>query len=242
MISCIVSSRDPILLTQLKDNIKSTIGVPHEIISLTDPSGKKGICKAYNIGGAKAKFPYLCFVHEDVLFETQNWGQNACSHFSNDPSLGLIGVAGCKVKSEIITTWYRSGKYESRYNRYNYRQCLNIDSSESVLKNLNPLNETISRVVCLDGVFLCARREAFEVNKFDESMLKYFHGYDLDFSIGVSQKFKVAVVYDILLKHYSEGNLNKIWVREAFKVHKKWKNYLPAFTETITDPEEQRNE
>ncbi|HEU5365570.1 MAG TPA: glycosyltransferase, partial [Hanamia sp.] len=239
MISCIVCSHNDFFFHQLCENIKKTIGVPYEIIKIENLNKSRGICAAYNKGAVQSLYPYLCFVHEDVLFETKNWGKNACSHFENDSSLGLIGIAGCKVKSEIISTWYRSGKYEFILNRYNYRQSTKDDLSKSTLMNLNPLNETISQVVCLDGVFLFTSRKVWQMIKFDESLLNHFHGYDLDFSIAATQKFKVAVVYDILLTHFSEGNLDKIWVQEAFKVHKKWKNYLPISIDKISDLNEQ---
>ena len=73
MISVLICSADNSLLNQVKANIEQTIGVEHEILFF-DNLEKKGICEVYNSLAAQAKFSYLCFVHEDILFQTLNWG------------------------------------------------------------------------------------------------------------------------------------------------------------------------
>ena len=77
-------------------------------------------------------------------------------------------------------------------------------------------------------LFLCTRKEVFDEFQFDEERLKGFHGYDVDYSLQVFTKYKVKVVFDILMTHYSSGNVNKAWVESAIVIAKKWKHRLPV--------------
>lgn len=82
MISIIICNRSERLNIDLEDNIKSTIGnVDYEIICINNEKGLYNIFQAYNTGVEKAKFPYLCFMHDDIRYHTLNWGKNVISHF-----------------------------------------------------------------------------------------------------------------------------------------------------------------
>ena len=41
----------------------------------------------------RSRQPYLCFVHEDVRFVTQDWGRKIVAHLQ-DKEVGLVGIAG----------------------------------------------------------------------------------------------------------------------------------------------------
>ena len=105
MISVLICSADNSLLNQVKTNIEQTIGVEHEILFFENLE-KKGICEVYNSLAARAKFSYLCFVHEDILFQTLNWGLLLADIFSKNPAIGVVGVAGSKYKSKSFSGWY----------------------------------------------------------------------------------------------------------------------------------------
>ena len=230
MISCIISSVSNSFLNQVTESIKATIDVPFEVIAINNRKGEKGICEVYNNGAEKAKYPFLCFLHEDVLFETQGWGKNALKHFEDNTQLGMIGVAGCKIKSDIISSWFIPETNSPSPNRYNYKASSKKSPDITTSMYMNPDEEILSEVVCLDGVFLLTQKNIWEKYKFDETLLRHFHGYDLDFSLHIQQHFKIAVAYDILLTHVSDGYANDAWVKETFKVYIKWKNKLPLFS------------
>lgn len=75
MISIIISSYNKDYYSQFIENVEKTIGVPYEIIQILN-IGAMGVCEAYNKGARQAKFEYLVFCHEDITFETKNWGGN----------------------------------------------------------------------------------------------------------------------------------------------------------------------
>src|SRR5688500_11226699 len=111
MLSIIISSTSQEKLAGIKKNIAETSGVEYEIIEFIN-NGEYGLCKAYNDGANKAVYPYLCFVHDDVLFHTINWG-NRIIHHLQDKTAGVIGVAGGCYKSAFGLDW-KDGK-ESFY-------------------------------------------------------------------------------------------------------------------------------
>jgi GT2 family glycosyltransferase len=224
MISVIISTQDSVLLHRVSENIKETIGVEFEIIAIENKA-QYSICEAYNIGVSKSKFPFLCFVHEDVLFKTKMWGDRLTSIMKNDTTIGLIGIAGTKFRSSYPSA-IGQGPGLSRFLRGNIYAWDNYkDFDKSVQQN------EIDDVVCIDGVFMFSKKEVFKNCNFDEKLLTHFHGYDIDFSLQVFfQPYRVVVDRSVLLAHYSDGNYvgqNTIANR---KVGRKWMKKLPVAT------------
>ena len=224
MISIIISSQTPLLLQQVSENINETIGVDFEIISVANSNGKISICKAYNQGGKKAQYPFLCFCHEDILFHTQNWGELLISHLK-EKNVSLIGILGNTVKTKIPSGVYSSVQ---NTNRINQLQRLKDYSTEHYFTN--PLNEIVSEVTILDGMFLATKKQYWQKQPFDEQLLDGFHGYDIDFSLSMGKLGKVIVVYDILIEHFSFGGNTAGWLKSQFSLVKKWKKQLPVQT------------
>jgi len=98
MISIIISTHNAANFKNVSQNIADTIGVPYEIVPVENHA-KYSLCTAYNLGANMAKFSYLCFLHEDVLFKTPNWGKQLTELMEKDEKTGLIGVMGTKFKS-----------------------------------------------------------------------------------------------------------------------------------------------
>ena len=116
MISIIISTRkDKSSLKNIIENFSSTIGVEHEYVFIEN-GGKYSLCEAYNLGVEKAQFDYFCFVHDDILIKSENWGVKLISLMENDTSIGLIGVAGTKFKSTYPSGWGQS-PYLRRFNK-----------------------------------------------------------------------------------------------------------------------------
>ena len=231
MISIIISSAKSAFLQQVSENVAATIGVPFEIIATDNSNGEQGICAVYNKGMLKARYDILCFMHEDILIKTNNWGQVIVSLFKNDPQLGLVGVAGSSYKPLTPSGWGGMG-VNTTY--VNIIQSFKHKKKESKHIYRNPNNERISKVACVDGVWMCTTKSVMKEIMFDEITFKGFHGYDLDFSLSVGQKYKVAVTFEILLDHFSEGVYDKTWMRESLIFHNKWHRHLPINVETLT--------
>ncbi|MFI5158149.1 MAG: glycosyltransferase [Sphingobacteriales bacterium] len=232
MISVIISSANNTLLKQVTENITATIGVPFEIIAIDNSTGKLGICAVYNQGAQQAQYDILCFMHEDIIIETQGWGTILEDTFTNHPEIGLLGVVGGGYKPFTNSSWSGLG-YENVF--CNFIQSYKYEKKETYLDYRNPNNKTsVDFVACVDGLWLATTKKIATEIKFDEDTFKGFHAYDLDFSIAVGQKYKVAVTFEILMNHLSDGSYSRDWVEENFRLHKKWAKQLPINAQNYT--------
>jgi hypothetical protein len=223
MISVIVSSYNSTLFKQFEESVKLTIGLPYEIIRIENP-GLMGICEAYNLGGEKAQFPYLCFSHEDIIFHTEKWGIKLINHFFNNKQLGIVGVAGSAYKPYVLSGWHSVwGGEMVKMSFYEGKK----DSTKQTLISVNHNKEILQRVVALDGCFLCTKKSIFSFVKFDQENFKNYHCYDIDYTLAICQKYEAAVMYDVLFTHLSSGGYNKKWLDETVKLHQKWDYTLP---------------
>ena len=231
MISIVVCSRSVEVCDRLTANISDTIGVNHEIVRVDNSRSNLGICKAYNIGASRAKYEYLCFVHEDVQFLTQQWGKNLLHHFRSNEKLGLVGIAGGVYKKRMVGDWAEFENQELDIRRMNIVQHYKFNPRPHQTLSVNPLDEILSRVVTLDGVLMCTRKSIWESYRFDENLLKGFHGYDVDFALQIGERYQIGVAHDILLEHFSEGMCDLTWYDDMISVHKKWRKELPVSIE-----------
>lgn len=226
MISVIICSINPTFAQQVQENIAATIGVAWEPIVINNTIAPKSITAVYNQGAAMAQYDIVCFVHEDVLFQTNNWGQVLVDAFKKDAGLGLIGVAGSKYKSKTPSGWYTGFKE---------LDCCNIAhlnrTGQKEILSFNPEAGSLSQqVVVIDGVFMCCPKRVWEVIRFDEVLLTDFHLYDLDFSLRVAEKYKVLVSFEIEMLHITKGNhYGNQWLEATLKWHQPMEQKLPAF-------------
>ncbi len=223
-ISIIICSKNGFLEDELVENIKTTIGSEYEIIVIDNSKNKYSIFEAYNIGIKNSIFPYLLFVHEDVLFHSQSWGEILISYFNNDLKLGLIGIAGSKTKEKIPSTWWDNNK------KFLYQNILHHYPNNEIKHEILGFKDksTLEEVVVIDGVFIAMRKDISI--KFDEK-LKGFHNYDLSISLQFRQKgYKVCVTKEILLEHFSLGKIDESWVKSSIEFHHLYRKDLPQYS------------
>ena len=228
MISIIICSKHSDISPVLKENIKNTIGINYEIIVIDNSINKHSIFSAYNMGFSQSKFPYLCFVHEDVFFCTENWGKRLINHL-RDIKCGIVGVAGGKLIAKVPAQWSNEKMY------INVIQHRKDKKTPTLIKEPADFQELRQSVILLDGVFLSMRRDLFTKIKFDE-YLTGFHGYDYDISIqSIVAGYNNYIIYDILLEHYSEGYKDFRFYKNLIEIYKKWAERLPLFTKDISE-------
>ncbi len=235
MISVIICSANEQDLSKVKVNIAQTIGIPFEIIAIDNSEGKMGICEVYNRGAAQAQYGILCFMHEDIEMITPMWGNKVTELFDQNPKVGLIGVAGGGYKSLVPSSWYNADLEVNGGFYCSLIQGFKHSGETEFFDYRNPKDEKLSHVACIDGCWMCTKKSIVLEYPFDQGLLTKFHGYDLDFSLAVNQKYKVAVTYEIVLRHFSEGNFDSEWFEATLKVHKKWSWILPVNTDGLNE-------
>lgn len=218
MLSIIICSKSSNLNNTLEKNITETIGVKHEIVFIDNSKNNYSIFSAYNKGVSQAKFPYLCFVHEDVLFHTSNWGQKAVNHLKV-ANTGIIGMAGSQYLFDLPSSWFKAKPI--------YRNLIQAGYDDGSSKTITFQQPKID-VVAVDGFCFFMPKEIFSKVSFDSTTFNGFHFYDLDICMQVLEhKFKIYLVNDILAEHSSLGSLNKSWIEHAILFYNKWQHQLP---------------
>ena len=242
MLSIIICSISPERLQAVKRNIQQSIGVEHEFIIIDNRENKWPIAKAYNYGAHADKYPYLFFVHEDVKFHSDNWGE-FIENKLQEPDCGVIGFTGSKVKLKCYSGWGQSSKWicSYLYQRTDKHTIFNVQNAY--------LECPFEEVVVLDGLGMFVRKEVWAIYPFDEEILTGFHCYDLDFSlqIAVSKQFRnyICCSNKVLIEHLSLGSFNLDWFKETIQLHRlKWSKFLPIKVGglTLTKKEEKKLE
>lgn len=236
MLSIIICSRTKEINDNLLRNIKEHIGnIIYEIICIDNSKNQYNIFQAYNNGIKKASYPYLCFMHDDILFHSDNWGRNIIKHFE-DESIGMLGISGPRFLSFVPSIWWGS----NAYNKYSPSVCqhsldTNRNTRVSVYQNIKPTYKNTIDVIAIDGLFFCIRKSLFDHISFDEKTYKGFHFYDLDISMQIKNSgYRIVVIYDVLIEHISASQLNISWLDSARFFYDKWKNNLPLTTYKMT--------
>lgn len=230
MLSIIICSISKVRLEAVKQNFLETAG-DFEIEFIVIDNLQKGwpIAKAYNYGAKQAKYPNLFFVHEDVKFYTKGWGEIVVQKLT-DPTCGVIGFAGSKVKLKAYSAWFQNAEWAHTSN------CRRIGGLWIDFNIRQGLEDPFEETLVLDGLGMFVRKSVWEENPFDEFLLTGFHCYDIDFSLQIAHNYKNYVCCSplILIEHSSGGNYNSQWFADTMQMHKsKWNNYLPMMTNDI---------
>lgn len=227
MLSLIICSRKSDIPQELKENIKATIGVDYELVVIDNSHNDYSIFSAYNEGVRRAKGDLLCFMHEDILFKTENWGSLIKKYFG-DKSVGILGFAGAHFLPSVPIYWF-SSTFISEYNLTNDNGKI-IECYKTDFYN----NQSLVDVVACDGFCFFARKEIFEEKvSFDTERFDDFHYYDMDICMqAVTKGYRVCLCKDILIEHYwSERALDEkgmdMFQKNQDIFFNKWKDYFP---------------
>lgn len=217
MLSIVISSYQPDYFSAIEKNIAKTIGIPYEIIKIDNP-GKMGLSEAYNKGASETNFDFLLFLHEDVLFETQNWGRQLIE-LLNIENCGVIGVAGADYIPDVPVGWWMVKNY--CYSHITHVNLINKTQHQYTFSGENGLK----KVKFIDGVFIACSKKIWQEIKFDE-WLEDYHAYDISFSLKTNLNYQNYITNLISLSHFSHGNPSKKWMEALILNRNKNKIYF----------------
>ena len=226
MISCIICSRKPDIPAELKENIASTIGCEYEVVVIDNSKNEYSIFSAYNEGVRRAKGDILCFMHEDILYHTEGWGEKV-SKLLEDSTIGLLGVGGAHMLPSAPMYWSAT-PFISEYFHNSDHGIIDYCIQETYMKN------GLADVVVVDGLCMFVRSEMFLRIRFDAESFSDFHAYDIDICMQVQKiGLRVCVSNVLLVEHaWSEMSMrNQSYVNRFEKsldiFYQKWKDMLP---------------
>lgn len=225
MISVIICSQRVTTDSVLADNIRRTIGVPYEVVHIDNSRGRYSIFEAYNLGVSRAKGEYLCFMHEDIVFHSNDWGRAVEQHLSK-PFVGAIGVAG----GNVVLNRFDWRFYGDFYHSYMMQGAYTVtEQPEYAVLTYPPKDRrSLFQVAVIDGVWMCMRRALFDTIRFDDTTFHDFHLYDSDISMQINAMgLGVFITDDVLLEHRSEGTFSSGFTNALQLFIEKWRKDLP---------------
>ena len=218
MISVIYSTRED--NQKHLQHIKDTCGVHKmEVIQYIN-NGEYSLTELYNKALQETTNNIVVFCHDDIIFETKNWGKRLLKNFKENEEYGIIGIAGTTDIDETGRWWNDNTKMVGVVkHRHNGKTWENKYSSI--------FNKQVLQTVIVDGLFFAVNKDKIKEN-FDEDV-KGFHFYEIDFCFRNHLKgVKIGVTFDVRVIHKSIGETNDEWEKNRVIFSEKFKEELPC--------------
>lgn len=217
MISVVFSTRKD--KPEFKEHIEKTCGVRNLEIIQIENDGLMSLTEAYNKGLKEAKNDLIVFCHDDLIFDTKNWGSKLVKLFNKNPEYGIIGIAG--------TTDLIDGRW------WTIKESMNgvVSHQHEGKKWTNYYSEDqgnkLKDMVVLDGLFFAVDKTKIK-HSFDEEF-HGFHFYDISFCFpNYLDGVKIGLTTQIRVTHLSIGRTNQQWEGHKLRFEEKYKDKLPV--------------
>jgi glycosyltransferase involved in cell wall biosynthesis len=200
--------------------LKKTSGIPNPEVVPFENNGEYSLTEVYNkiLNESSNNIVILC--HDDIYFDSKNWGQKILNHFKRKSEYGILGLAGTTNMPKSAKWWEDFSKMKGIVNHEHEGK--KWESKYSTSKG----NE-IDDVVLVDGLFIVVNKNNIKEN-FNEE-IGGFHFYDVDFSFrNFIKDVKIGVMYDVRVTHKSIGQTNEQWEKNREVFAEKYKNVLPV--------------
>ena len=200
--------------------LKKSSGISNPEIIPVENNGQFSLTEVYNkiLNDSKNDIVILC--HDDIYFDSKNWGQKILNHFKRNPDYGVLGLAGSTQLPSSAKWWEDFSKMRGIVNHEHGGKKWESKYSPS-------LGNQIDDTVLVDGLFIVINKNNIKKN-FNEE-IKGFHFYDVDFSFrNFIDDVKIGVMYDVRVTHKSIGETNEQWEKNREVFAEKYKDILPV--------------
>ena len=200
--------------------LKKSCGVSNPQIIPIENEGKYSLPEAYNMILEQATNDIVVLCHDDIYFDSKNWGSKILNHFKRNPDYGVLGLAGSTQLPSSAKWWEDFSKMKGIVNHEHGGKKWESKYSAS-------LGNQIDDVVLVDGLFIVLNKSNIK-QTFNEE-IKGFHFYDVDFSFrNFIEDVKIGVIYDVRVTHKSIGETNEQWEQNRIVFAEKHKEILPV--------------
>lgn len=110
-------------------------------------NGEKSLTQVYNEILQESKNDIVVLIHDDLVFETKNWGEKILKHFKKNDNYGILGLAGTKYLSESGMWWEVSSSMYGIVNHTDGQKKWTSGYSKDG-------GSRIDEVVIVDGLFI----------------------------------------------------------------------------------------
>lgn len=182
-------------------------------------NGEKSLSQVYNQILAESSNDIVVLIHDDLEFDTKNWGEKLLKGFQKNPEYGIVGLAGTKFLPSNSKWWtVPSTMYGIVNHKHEGKKWTSSYSSD--------LGQKFEEVIITDGLFIALDKNKIK-HSFDET-IPGFHFYDLGFTLkNYLDGVKVGVTTMIRVTHLSIGQTNDQWENNRQTFEEKYSNQLP---------------
>ena len=204
---------------ELQEYFRKSSGVHNShIIEVVNPDGKS-LTEVYNEILEQSTFDIVILCHDDIYFDSNNWGQKIMNHFKRS-DYGILGVAGSTQLPKSGMWWEDRTKMIGIVNHEH-------EGKKWTSKYSDNLGNSIKETVLVDGLFIALHKNRIKKN-FDENV-KGFHLYDVNFCFrNFIEQVKIGVVFDIKITHKSIGMTNEQWDANRKLFAEEFESLLPV--------------
>jgi glycosyltransferase involved in cell wall biosynthesis len=181
-------------------------------------NGEYSLSEIYNMGLKEAKSDIIVFCHDDIIFNTKNWGEKVIKAFNRNQGYGILGLAG--TTHMVDGMWWRIRK--AMHGSVKHTDGIKTWENKYSESYGNQLKE----VVAVDGVFMAVHRSRIVLG-FDQRF-EGFHFYDIPFCVeNYLEGVDVGVMSNIEIVHKSVGATNEKWDLNKKLFDEIYSEYLP---------------
>jgi glycosyltransferase involved in cell wall biosynthesis len=200
--------------------LKKSSGVSNPEIVPVENNGEFSLTEVYNKILNESKNDIVVLCHDDIYFDSKNWGRKILNHFKRNSEYGILGLAGTTILPKSAKWWEDFSKMKGIVNHEHGGK--KWESKYSTSKG-NILDD----VVLVDGLFIAINKK--NIKKTFNEEIGGFHFYDVDFSFrNFIEDVKIGVMYDVRVTHKSIGETNFQWDMNRWTFAEKYKDVLPV--------------
>jgi len=205
---------------EFKEYLKKSCGHPKIQIIEKVNNGEKNLSQVYNEIISESDHDIVVLCHDDIYFDTNNWGQKLKKLFDRNSDFAILGVAGSTNLPKSGMWWEDRSKMWGIVNHENEGKKWESRYSDSLQNN-------IKEVILVDGLFTAINKTKIK-KEYDESV-PGFHMYDVNFCYkNFLEGVKIGVITNIRITHKSIGMTNEQWEKNRQLFSEKYSNQLPS--------------
>ena len=200
------------------DHLRKSCGLKKIQIIEKINNGEKSLAKVYNEILNESENNIVVFCHDDIEYDTKNWGDKLLKLFKRNEEYGILGIAG--TTDMVDGRWWtlRESMTGIVSHKHEGKKWTNTYSPDQGNK--------IKEVVVLDGLFFVVNKSKIKEN-FDESF-EGFHFYEIPFCFSnYMSGVKLGVTTMVRVTHKSIGMTNDQWENNKKLFEEKYGSNLP---------------
>ena len=132
--------------------LEKSCGLKNLEIIPFENNNQYSLTEVYNKLLEQSKYDVVVLCHDDIYFETKNWGNKLLNHFKRNEDYGILGVAGSQQLPKSAKWWEDFTKVKGIVNHDSGGK--KWESKYSISKG-NQLDE----VVLIDGLFMAFHKK-----------------------------------------------------------------------------------